>query len=466
MTGLLLTADDGNPLISYAPPGAWAQHNSSTDPTIADNFYGKTWMTTQTPGATMSITFEGVTVSVYGSKGPGHGNYTIDIDGQLHYGTGLGTDKQPVQYNATLYFSNTLNPTTHTLTVLNQHAGILDIDYGTLRTDITTEIDSYFEGDAVSLYGTVGPSNGPYSVQLDNQSPKAYVATKTTYATQTLLYYGSDLGTRNHSLVLVNGANALLEVDYAEVFTLPIFLTNTTTTLSAGAIAGISIGGAIALLLFLLVAFCQRWIREREAAAIRLPLAYDTSPSSATVRETASAVSPFRSSENSRSTLESPIESPMSETRKPIFRSSGPVDRHSLLRSGLSTSASTLVGEDGSNSPHPQRRTQSKRDVKASAIENNLPHTSSRGLAAGWPHNPVNSIPEIRESLVNDPRPAHTNSSTERLSQQLVQGLGADRHIATSESQSDLEFAPHPSRPESPAPAYETTDTLFSPTVA
>ncbi|KAG6863729.1 hypothetical protein C0991_003650, partial [Blastosporella zonata] len=125
MTGLILTIDDGDPLITYQPPGAWTQRNSSTDPTIATNFYGKTLMTTRTPGATMFITFEGVNIAVFGSKSPEHGNYSTNLDGIVGRGSGVGD----MQYNARVYVSQTLTPMTHMLTILNQNTGILDIDY-------------------------------------------------------------------------------------------------------------------------------------------------------------------------------------------------------------------------------------------------------------------------------------------------------------------------------------------------
>ncbi|KAG6844326.1 hypothetical protein H0H87_007732 [Tephrocybe sp. NHM501043] len=410
MTGLVLTIDDGDPLITYQPPGAWAQHNDSTDSTVANNFYGRTWMVTRTPGATMSITFEGVNIAVYGSMSPEHGNYTTNIDGIVGFGDGQTTE--PTMYNAKVYVSNTLSPTTHTLTILNQHTDILDIDYitwtskvdtnknGTLSRVVKDDFDSAFkyfgtwstasdnlsdfysntghstlltgfQGDAVSLYGTIGPSNGPYTIQLDNQVPKAYVATATTYATQSLLFYGSNLGAGNHTLVVSNTGNALLEIDYAEVFELPLFLSNATSTtstntletsatntkhvsrLSVGAIAGIAVGAAVTILLLALISFClclafwkRRWFREQGATAGRALHEYPgTSP------EESATVSPFRLSQHSRSTFDSPIETPLSETRKPPIRNFGPIGP------SQPPAPSTLGGEDGSNLQIPRHKT-------------------------------------------------------------------------------------------------------------
>ncbi|KAF5384275.1 hypothetical protein D9615_003297 [Tricholomella constricta] len=304
MTGLVLTIDDNNPLINYEPLGAWSQHNGDTD-AVANNFYGRTYTQTKQAGATMSFTFEGVGVAVYGSKNVDHGNYSINLDGNLGFGTGQGTAREPVQYQSRIFITNTL-PGTHTLTLMSQHSGVFDIDYitwtskidqnknSTLVRQIVDDADPAFdystnpwsttpsnlssfhsstghsaskfgssfnftfevslvldlrrtplnrdpgiyrciglilsicEGDAVSLFGTIGPKNGPYTVQLDDQPPKPYIATKLTYTAQTLLYYGSNIGAGNHTLRVVNQADALLEIDYAEVYTLPIFLSTST----------------------------------------------------------------------------------------------------------------------------------------------------------------------------------------------------------------------------------------------
>ncbi|KAG6878473.1 hypothetical protein C0993_006315 [Termitomyces sp. T159_Od127] len=295
MSGLVLTIDDGNPLITYGPAGAWTQHNSSTDTTEAINFHSETWMMTQTPGATISFAFEGVDFVVYGTKSPQNGNYTVDVDGIV--GNVLWTGQNTsIQYSVPIYTSRVLPPMAHTITILNKNSGSLSVDYitwnvivdsnksGTLSRLVLDDIDPSFnyyggpwsdlpshvgnfsdntghststlgsafnltfsgkdftivvmrisfdfhmEGDAISLYGSVGPNNGAYSVQLDAQSAETFVATEPTYVTQTLLYYGNNLGPGNHTLHVINEEDSLFEVDYAEIFTLPNLLSNATST--------------------------------------------------------------------------------------------------------------------------------------------------------------------------------------------------------------------------------------------
>ncbi|KAG6906782.1 hypothetical protein DXG01_012147 [Tephrocybe rancida] len=126
MTGLLLTIDDESPLLIYEPPNAWKQGNSSTDPIDASRSYGKTFKKVQQSGATMSFTFEGVGVIVYGSKDVDHGNFTINLDGQNHAGQGAG----PLEYQSALFTANySLLPGTHTITILTQDDSAFTIDY-------------------------------------------------------------------------------------------------------------------------------------------------------------------------------------------------------------------------------------------------------------------------------------------------------------------------------------------------
>lgn len=78
------------------------------------------------------------------------------------------------------------------------------------------------EGDAVAIYGSIGPQNGPYSVQLDNGTVQSYSASTKTRGVKSLLYYGSNIGEGDHSLAIVNKGNQHLEIDYANLYTLSL----------------------------------------------------------------------------------------------------------------------------------------------------------------------------------------------------------------------------------------------------
>lgn len=123
MQGLNLTIDDECPLITYRPDGAWIRRNSSTDNAVAGQFYGGTHTMTQEANATISFTFEGIAVTVYGSKGPNHGDYIMKLDGSTYHASGQG----PTQYQTPIFTTDLtlLAPGTHThsLEPKCQHSG-------------------------------------------------------------------------------------------------------------------------------------------------------------------------------------------------------------------------------------------------------------------------------------------------------------------------------------------------------
>ena len=79
-------------------------------------------------------------------------------------------------------------------------------------------------GDAVALYGSVGPNNTQsYTVQIDNGNPSVYNANKATYKPQEMLYYAGNLGGGQHTLQvqLPTSANGEFAIDYATVYSTP-----------------------------------------------------------------------------------------------------------------------------------------------------------------------------------------------------------------------------------------------------
>ena len=77
-----------------------------------------------------------------------------------------------------------------------------------------------FTGDAVSLYGAIGPSAGPYLVSIDGKPALRYNASKPTYRTQIPLFEANNLGLGKHSVKLMNAPDSFgnsLSLDYAVV---------------------------------------------------------------------------------------------------------------------------------------------------------------------------------------------------------------------------------------------------------
>jgi len=77
----------------------------------------------------------------------------------------------------------------------------------------------------VALYGPVGPSGAPFSVQLDNNDAKNFSSSKQFYRAQTMLFQASNLGGGQHTVKLTSEAwgnpSLSLAIDYAQVYTTP-----------------------------------------------------------------------------------------------------------------------------------------------------------------------------------------------------------------------------------------------------
>lgn len=56
-----------------------------------------------------------------------------------------------------------------------------------------------FTGSAVSIFGTLGPSQGPYQVQLDGGAAQNFTATNTAFHAQSLLYRADNLDNSQHT---------------------------------------------------------------------------------------------------------------------------------------------------------------------------------------------------------------------------------------------------------------------------
>ncbi|KAJ6524014.1 hypothetical protein B0H19DRAFT_880169, partial [Mycena capillaripes] len=77
-----------------------------------------------------------------------------------------------------------------------------------------------FQGDVITIFGAVGPSIAPYSVQLDGTPRGTLNVTKQRYTPQVALYHADNLGTGLHTLVLTSQPAAesqVLAIDYAQV---------------------------------------------------------------------------------------------------------------------------------------------------------------------------------------------------------------------------------------------------------
>jgi hypothetical protein len=109
-------------------------------------------------------------------------------------------------------------------------------------------------GEAVTLFGTSGPSNGPYSVQLDGGPTVQYNASN-AYPTNygVTIYHADNLGPGTHQIVLTNlpdTSSQYVTIDYAQLWTIASTSTSQSAqnNLSSGAIVGLVVEAVVAVL--------------------------------------------------------------------------------------------------------------------------------------------------------------------------------------------------------------------------
>ena len=72
-------------------------------------------------------------------------------------------------------------------------------------------------GSHVELYGAVGPSGGPYMIQLDNDPPLFFNASRDKFCPQTILHQSSGLSPGMHTMRISNTpfSGQTLNINYA-----------------------------------------------------------------------------------------------------------------------------------------------------------------------------------------------------------------------------------------------------------
>ncbi|EIW74813.1 hypothetical protein CONPUDRAFT_169763 [Coniophora puteana RWD-64-598 SS2] len=322
--------DDRVPMITF--DSGWIPTISTQDD-AAGYYWDGTFTSTPTDNATAQLTFTGTSVWVYGSKRVNHGTFTVEIDG-----TGATTVNgySPMsQWQQLLYSNSGLSQGQHTIVITNtgnvSTGSWLDFDMikfettvgddsGSWLTSVIQDTDSAFVysgswngdaepsnaaffsqgsghtttetndqvtltftvGDVIDLYGTVGPSNGQYSVQLDGGSIQHFNATKPLPQYQMVIYHESNLGSGNHQLVVTNMDPMELSIDYAEVKTASTSSGEfglCKTSLTPGIAAGLAILAFTTLVGLLSGAyFFRRWRKEEVDAYRNAAKPFDLMP--------------------------------------------------------------------------------------------------------------------------------------------------------------------------------------------
>ncbi|KAF9026830.1 hypothetical protein BDZ89DRAFT_952648 [Hymenopellis radicata] len=273
MYTLNTTIDDSSPLILYSPEGSWEQGNAEDDPEL-ERYWGESYTHTFQEGAEAWFGFEGTGVTIFGARRDFRGEYTVRLDGQLVETSSAFVDG-PGEYQSVLYNVTGLDQTRHSVVMRNSGNMSLDIDciYWTAEVgegsykesppqllddtqsaftwtpkgawtaptnDLVkfmnatghstthagasvnytfTSYNTSYIGDAVSIYGTIGPQNSRYTVQLDDKEPQNFSAVRQTYDVQVLLFQANNLDSGEHSVIVQNeDRDRMLQIDYALAF--------------------------------------------------------------------------------------------------------------------------------------------------------------------------------------------------------------------------------------------------------
>ncbi|KAF8180315.1 hypothetical protein K438DRAFT_1842273 [Mycena galopus ATCC 62051] len=117
--------EDTDPSFTYSPALSWTTNISGLQLT---GFSGNSGHATLTSGASVSVSFSGTFISLFGPVGPTISRYTAQLDG-VEEGTFNGTQAEAYTSQELLYTATDLADEPHTLQLTLQLTGILAIDY-------------------------------------------------------------------------------------------------------------------------------------------------------------------------------------------------------------------------------------------------------------------------------------------------------------------------------------------------
>ncbi|KAJ7594582.1 hypothetical protein C8J56DRAFT_441919 [Mycena floridula] len=316
------TIEDYSPLLNFQ--GAWTTGSSTTDDFLS-SYSAASFLATTVLSSSMSFTFNGTGVQIFGAKRVNHGNYQVTVDGSV-VSTATGQADPPI-FQTALFSTNSLKQGQHTVTLQNAANSFVDVDYVTWETDIGqtgetpivntlddssssfqyspaafwsatpenigsflgstghatstpgAEFTVSFIGDGISLYGPVGPKSSGFSVQVDGGPVSDFTANKANFVPQVMLYHADNLGPGSHKLrVLYTPQNTgdVLAIDFASTYSTKSLggvtqsfgaIGAASPGLSGGSIAGLVIGILISLALVAAGCYYLFILRRRRQAS-------------------------------------------------------------------------------------------------------------------------------------------------------------------------------------------------------
>ncbi|EJU02106.1 hypothetical protein DACRYDRAFT_107051 [Dacryopinax primogenitus] len=337
------TLDDTSPLIKYTnppyqPPGSFLWGSSTSGDVCKDLYFNSSFTGTDVNQATMSLTFSGTGIWIYGANRINHGNFSVSIDAQ-DFGpfSGYANDNSCANlsdFKVLLFGQTGLSMGAHNVILtnipINTTCNWVDVDFIQFETQIgdagaqaqTSTIDdssgqfnyssgwstsistgqtSYydgtvheainaqasvvitFEGQAISLFGGVDTSYGTFEAVMDSEPQISLDAQSYGFYPQTLLYHANSLGEGVHRLTLSNGASSF-DVDYATIWSTGTASDTTdgpgppgSNNTPIGAIVGGVVGGVI--FIALVVALLKYWqYRRRKEERVEADIFFDSIP--------------------------------------------------------------------------------------------------------------------------------------------------------------------------------------------
>ncbi|KAL5528949.1 hypothetical protein ACEPAG_4923 [Sanghuangporus baumii] len=173
-----LTIDDSSTDIIYS--SNWAVQSSIDDPNT-DRFFQSTYHSAQGDGASANLTFNGTAIYLYGTKGPGHANYSVQFDNFIIF---YSASQSETEYQQ-LLFGQTFNTSgTHFVSLTSRHASStdnwLDLDYITITLNATDSNSGVASASASATTPTASPTISPPWVLEASSSSSSSSANTTT----------------------------------------------------------------------------------------------------------------------------------------------------------------------------------------------------------------------------------------------------------------------------------------------
>ncbi|KAI0684588.1 hypothetical protein BC835DRAFT_616767 [Cytidiella melzeri] len=253
-----LTIDDTSPLIHYIDH--WSDSNHADDYWSA--YSNGTFHSTDVYGATATLVFNGSAVYLFGAFRPNHDVYSVTLDGNVTVANG-NSNSTASFFQSVLFQATDLDTHQHRLVLQNAYTtpapSYVDVDYvlvtsgdgnpdtqsfDTVLDDRNPNItyssgwsaggnssyfnDSvhrsshsgasaqiFFEGNAVTVYGTTSAVHAAFSVVLDGGAPLALNGSSSVTRFQNMLFYAGGLSNGSHTLTLTNvdTSGMLLDLD-------------------------------------------------------------------------------------------------------------------------------------------------------------------------------------------------------------------------------------------------------------